>query len=363
MGPLAGIKIIEIGGLGPGPFAGMMLADMGAEVILVERKIDPSRTRLPDCNRRGKRSIAINLKSPEGVQTLLALVEKADVLFEGFRPGIMERLGVGPEECMARNSKLIYGRMTGWGQHGPLAQAAGHDINYISLSGPLAATGDKEGSPAIPLNLIGDYGGGAMFLVTGILAALLETQRSGKGQVIDVAMTDGSAVLMSLFYTLNQMGMWNPNRGSNFLDGGSHFYNVYETKDGKYISIGSIEPQFYKLLIQKIEVDPEVFASQLDPTRWEEQKAVLKLVFKQKTQKEWCELLEGSDVCFAPVLNYKEAPKHPHHIARQTYCEVDGFTQPAPAPRFSRTPSEVQFGSRAAGEDTEEVLRDWEITD
>ena len=363
MGPLAGIKIIEIGGLGPGPFAGMMLADMGAEVILVERKVDPSLTRLPDCNRRGKRSIAINLKSPEGVETLLALVEKTDVLFEGFRPGVMERLGVGPEECMKRNPKLIYGRMTGWGQEGPLAHAAGHDINYISLSGPLAAIGDKGGSPHIPLNLIGDYGGGAMFLVTGILAALLETQRSGKGQVIDVAMTDGSAVLMSLFYTLNQMGMWNNNRGTNFLDGGSHFYNVYETKDGKYISIGSIEPQFYKLLIEKLELDTEVFASQLDPTRWEEQKAVLIPLFKKKTREEWCELLEGSDVCFAPVLDYKEAPKHPHHIARKAYCEIDGFTQPSPAPRFSRTPSQVQFGSRAAGEDTEEVLRDWGIRD
>ena len=362
MGPLAGIKIIEIGGLGPGPFAGMMLADMGAEVILVERKVDPSRTRLPDCNRRGKKSIAINLKSSEGIATLLALVEKADVLFEGFRPGVMERLGVGPEACMAKNPKLIYGRMTGWGQEGPLAQAAGHDINYISLSGPLAAIGNKVDSPSIPLNLIGDYGGGAMFLVTGILAALLETQRSGKGQVIDVAMTDGSAVLMSLFYTLNQMGMWNQNRGSNFLDGGSHFYNTYETKDGNYISIGSIEPQFYKLLIQKLKLDPQTFASQLDPTRWEEQKSVLVSLFKQKTRDEWCELLEGSDVCFAPVLDYKEAPQHPHHIARKTFCEIDGFTQPAPAPRFSRTPSEVQFGSRAAGENTEEVLEAWGVS-
>ncbi len=360
MGPLKGFKIIEMAGLGPAPFAGMLLADMGAEVILVERKTDPQKKRIPDCNRRGKKSIALNLKSAEDIGTLLQLVEKADALFEGFRPGVMERLGIGPAILHQRNPKLVIGRMTGWGQSGPLAKAAGHDINYISLTGALRATGRKGQCPNPPLNLVGDYGGGGMFLVTGILAALLETQKSGKGQVIDVAMTDGTAVLMSVFNSLHKMGMWSEKQhGVNLLDSGAHFYEVYETKDEKYISIGALEPQFYTLLLEKTGLDPEEFTNQLNPQTWTSNKEKLELLFKTKTRDEWCAILEGTDVCFAPVLDFIEAQEHPHNVARNTYFELDGFIQPAPAPRFSRTVSKVQFGSRAAGEDTEAVLRDW----
>lgn len=361
MGPLKGIKIIEMAGLGPCPFAGMLLADMGADVIVVERNTDVTRRHLPDCSRRGKRSIALDLKNTEGVETLLQLMEKADVLIEGFRPGVMERLGLSPEICLARNPKLIYGRMTGWGQTGPLAHAAGHDINYISLTGVLHATGRANEKPVPPLNLVGDYGGGAMFLVTGILAALIETQKSGKGQVIDAAMTDGSALLMAMFNSLHAMNLWTTQRGTNLLDSGAPFYDVYETKDGKYVSIGALEPQFYALLIQKAELDPSVFSPQMNPKNWSKQKETLEMVFKNKTQAEWCAIMEGTDVCFAPVLDFLEAQQHPHNIARETYINVEGLIQPAPAPRFSRTQSEVQFGGRAAGEDTEEVLKEWEI--
>ncbi|MEM7373420.1 MAG: CaiB/BaiF CoA-transferase family protein [Bacteroidota bacterium] len=362
MGPLNGIKIIEMAGLGPGPFAGMMLADMGADVVMVERKADPKKRRRADCNRRGKRSIALNLKDPEDVEKLLELAEKADVLFEGFRPGVMEKLGLGPDELHARNPRLVIGRMTGWGQNGPLSHAAGHDINYISLTGALHAIGRKGDRPVPPLNLVGDYGGGGMFLVTGILAALIETQKSGKGQVIDVAMTDGSAILMSVFNTLHSMGLWSTKRGSNMLDSGAHFYDVYETSDGKYISIGSIEPQFYALLIEKAGLDQKEFKAQHDWSGWPVMKEKLEALFKTKTRDEWCEVMEGSDICFAPVLNFVEAPQHPHHIARGTYIELDGISQPAPAPRFSRTPSEIRFGSRAAGEDTETVFKEWGIS-
>ncbi len=359
MGPLQGIKIIELSGIGPGPFSGMLLADMGAEVISVERASDATGTRLPDCSRRGKRSIALNLKSAAGVETLLKLVEQADALFEGFRPGVAEKLGIGPDKCLARNVKLVYGRMTGWGQFGPLAHAAGHDINYIALTGALHGIGAADDKPVPPLNLVGDFGGGGMFLVMGMLAALLEVQRSGKGQVIDAAMTDGSAVLMSMFNYLHAVGMWSPQRGVNMLDGGAHFYNTYETADGKYVSIGSIEPQFYAMLIEKAQLEPDIFAAQNDPAKWPELKDKLTAVFKTKTQTQWCELMEGTDVCFAPVLNFLEAQQHPHNVARETYVDVDSMTQPAPAPRFSRTASEIQFGSRAAGEDTEAVLQDW----
>lgn len=362
MGPLQGFKIIEMAGIGPGPFAGMILADMGAEVIIIERRTDPHKNRMPDCNRRGKRSIAINLKDPEGVETLLQLVEKADALFEGFRPGVMERLGIGPDVLQARNPKLVIGRMTGWGQHGTLSHAAGHDINYISLTGALRGIGRKDAKPVPPLNLVGDYGGGGMFLVTGLLAAMLEAQKSGKGQVIDVAMTDGSAVLMSIFNTLNAMGLQSTEHGANMLDSGAHYYDVYETRDGKYISIGSIEPQFYALLIEKAELDAQEFAPQQDRAQWPHLKEKITEVFKTKSRDEWCEIMEGTDICFAPVLDILEAQKHPHNKARNTYMELDGITQPAPAPRFSRTVSEVQFGSRAAGEDTEAVLKDWGVS-
>lgn len=361
MGPLQGIKIIEMAGLGPGPFAGMLLADMGADVVLVERKADPSKTRIPDCNRRGKRSIALNLKQAEDIEKLLQLVEKADVLFEGFRPGVMERLGLGPALLHQRNPKLIIGRMTGWGQYGPLSKAAGHDINYISLTGALHAIGRKGEKPVPPLNLVGDYGGGGMFLVMGILAALLEAQKSGKGQVIDVAMTDGSAVLMSVFNTLHGIGQWKTERGINLLDSGAHFYDVYETKDGKFVSIGSIEPQFYALLLEKAELDVKEFQAQYDPSQWPLYKEKMTALFKSKTREEWCEIMEGTDICFAPVLDFVEAQDHPHNKVRETYIELDGIQQPAPAPRFSRTPSAVRHGSQAAGENTAEVFEDWGV--
>lgn len=348
-------------GLGPAPFAGMLLADMGAEVILVERRADPNQMRMPDVNRRGKKSVALNLKDQEDLEILLQLVEQADVLFEGFRPGVMERLGLGPEVCRGRNPKLVYARMTGWGQDGPLAHAAGHDINYISLTGALDAIGRPGSKPSIPLNLVGDYGGGALFLVTGILAACLEAQRSGEGQVVDVAMTDGSAALMSVFYSLQAMGFWKGERGSNWIDSGAHYYEVYETKDGKYISIGPLEAKFYRLLIEKLELDPALFSSQNDPGKWPAQKKVLEELFIQKDREEWCSLLEGTDICFAPVLNLMEAPEHPHNKARGTYIKIDGIVQPAPAPRFSRTASQVQSGSPYAGEHTEEILKQWGI--
>jgi len=359
MGPLAGIKMIEMGGLGPAPFGGMLLADMGAEIILVERKT--ADYKVPDANRRGKKSIALNLKDPNSVAKLLQLVESADVLYEGFRPGVMERLGLGPEICLARNEKLVYARMTGWGQHGPLAHAAGHDINYISLTGVLGGIGEKGQKPSIPLNLIGDYGGGGMFLVTGILAAYIEAQRSGKGQVVDVAMTDGTAVLMSIFNTLHTLGMQTMERGANMLDSGAHFYDAYETKDGKYVSIGSIEPQFYGLLIEKAGLDIEEFKAQNNQSKWPELKEKMKQVFKSKTREEWCTIMEGSDVCFAPILDLIEAQSHHHLVARNTYIDVDGIKQPAPAPRFSRTKSEVVSGSPKPGEHTEEVLKEWGV--
>ncbi|MGJ8686208.1 MAG: CaiB/BaiF CoA transferase family protein [Spongiibacteraceae bacterium] len=357
MGPLAGVKVIELAGIGPGPFAGMLLADYGAEVVVVER---PGDFTIPnDCSRRSKRSIALNLKTEEGIEALLKLVEQADVLFEGYRPGVAERLGVGPDVCLARNPKLIYGRMTGWGQTGPMAKVAGHDINYISLTGALHATGRAGEKPVPPLNLAGDFGGGGVFLVMGILAALYEAQKSGVGQVIDAAMTEGSAVLMAFFHSMQSIGAWSHERGSNIIDSGAHFYDSYETADGKYISLGAIEPQFYQTLLEKAELDPAVFGEQMNAEAWPEQKKKLEMVFKDKTQQQWCEILEGSDACFAPVLNFSEAPSHPHNMARNSYVEVEGMIQPAPAPKFSRTPSAVPVKGPDVGVNTDEVLLAW----
>ncbi|MEL7450646.1 MAG: CaiB/BaiF CoA-transferase family protein [Pseudomonadota bacterium] len=359
MGPLKGIRIIEIAGLGAAPFAGMLLADMGAEVIQIERPAITSSTPIPDCCRRNKRSVTLDLKAAAGKSVLLRMVKKADVLFEAFRPGVMERLGLGPEECLAANPRLVYGRMTGWGQTGPLAEAAGHDINFISLSGALHAIGEKGGGPVPPLNLVGDYGGGAMFLAAGILAALLHAERTGEGQVVDAAMTDGSALLMGVFHSLHLMGRWETQRGVNLLDGGAHFYGVYETRDGKHVSIGPLEPQFYGLLIDKLGLDKERFGNQHDPAQWPELSDELAAVFKKRTQKQWCRSLEGTDVCFAPVLDFLQATKHPHNVARNTFVTVDGAVQPAPAPRFSRTASTVEYGSRPTGADTDTVLEEW----
>ena len=356
MGPLKGLKIIEMAGIGPGPFCGMVLADLGAEIIRVDRASAIGTGSKQEPSNRGKKSIAVDLKAKEGVEVVLKLVETADAIFEGFRPGVMERLGIGPEVCMARNNRIVFGRMTGWGQEGPLANAAGHDINYISLSGALAAIGRPGSPPVPPLNLIGDFGGGGMLLALGLVAALLESKESKQGQVVDAAMTDGSALLMTMIYSMQSSGMWKTTMGSNLLDGGSHFYDTYECKDGKFISIGSIEPQFYALLCQIAELDEKVFSKQMSRDLWPEQKEEIKKIFLKKTRDEWCELMEGTDVCFAPVLDMSEAPQHPHNKERKTFIDLEGVTQPAPAPRFSRTEPEVVSSPSIVGEHTNEVL-------
>jgi alpha-methylacyl-CoA racemase len=359
MGPLQGIKIIELAGIGPGPFCAMMLADLGAEIVRVDRKSTAGTKRPADILARGRKSIAVDLKHPDGVETVLKLIDQADALIEGFRPGVMERLGLGPDVCAARNPKLVYGRMTGWGQEGPMAHAAGHDINYISLTGALGAIGRHGEKPVPPLNLVGDFGGGGMMLALGIVAALLEAKSSGQGQVVDAAMTDGSAALMAIIYGMASSGMWTSERGTNMLDTGAHFYDTYECKDNKWISIGSIEPQFYALLLEKTGIDDPEFQQQMDRSAWPSLSAKLTEVFLTKTRDEWCEIMEGSDVCFAPVLNIDEAPHHPHNKARNTFVEVDGITQPAPAPRFSRTENEIQGPPPASGEHTDDVLTAW----
>ena len=357
MGPLKGIKIIEMAGIGPGPFCGMVLADLGAEVIRVDRASAKGTGSRQEASNRGKKSIAVDLKSKEGVEIVLKLVQEADAIFEGFRPGVMERLGLGPEECMELNEALVYGRMTGWGQDGPLANAAGHDINYISLSGALAAIGRPGSPPVPPLNLIGDFGGGGMLLALGLVSALLESKQSGKGQVVDAAMTDGSALLMTMIYTMQSSGFWKDSMGSNMLDGGAHFYDTYECSDGKFISLGSIEPQFYKLLCDLAGFDNNLSSDQMSRDGWPEKKKAVKEIILTKTREEWCQIMEGTDVCFAPVLNMEEAPNHPHNKARQTFIELEGATQPAPAPRFSRTNPEVQSSPSLVGEHTDEILQ------
>ena len=366
-GPLAGYKIIEIAGIGPGPFAAMMLSDMGAEVVRVERvqavRDATSSNANWDVMQRGRKNIAIDLKQPDGVEALLQLVERADALIEGFRPGVMERLGVGPDICLARNKKLVFGRMTGWGQDGPYANSAGHDINYIALAGALAHFGRAGEAPVPPLNMVGDFGGGGMLLAYGVVCALLDAQKSGAGQVVDAAMVDGSAILMSMFWGFKNIGMHDENaRGTNMLDTGAHFYDVYKCSDGKYVSIGSIEPQFYAQLLQLTGLASDAeFGNQQDRTMWPKLKKRLTEVFVTKSQAQWCQIMEGTDVCFAPVLTMSEAAKHPHNVARETFIEIDGVVQPAPAPRFSRTNGAVSHGPVAAGENTREVLQSWGV--
>ena len=354
VGPLQGFRVIELAGIGPGPFCGMMLSDMGAEVIRVDRVGRGGSRRPNDVLARNRRSIAIDLKQPEGVEVVLRLVESADALYEGFRPGVTERLGLGPDECMARNERLVYGRMTGWGQEGPLAHAAGHDINYIGLAGALHAIGEPGGKPVPPLNLIGDFGGGGMLLAYGLVCGMLEASRSGKGQVVDAAMVDGAASLMAMFFSMGRG--FRDERGSNMLDGGAHFYNTYETSDSKYVCVGSIEPQFYQLLVEKSGVDPNRFGTQMANDQWPDFREELSEIFRSRTRDEWCEIMEGSDVCFAPVLSVFEAPDHPHNQHRKTFVEVDGVTQPAPSPRFSRTEPAISHAARSPGEDSHAVL-------
>ncbi len=366
MGPLDGIKVIEIAGIGPGPFCAMMLADMGAEVVRVDRadRIRGGDPESPpaDVLLRGRRSIALDLKRTEAVETLLRMIEQSDALLEGFRPGVMERLGLGPDVCMARNPRLIYGRMTGWGQEGPLEHAAGHDINYIALAGALDAIGRRGQPPTPPLNLIGDFGGGGMLLAFGVVTALVERSVSGAGQVVDAAMVDGAAVLMAMFWGMRGLAGRSGERGTTLLDSGAHFYDVYETSDGKYVSVGSIEPQFYAELLERAGLRGEDLPHQMDRENWPEMKERLASIFKQKTRDQWCEVMEGTDVCFAPVLSLDEAPLHPHNRHRRTFIEVAGAQQPAPAPRFSRTPTEVARPPAHAGQHTDEVLSDWGFT-
>jgi alpha-methylacyl-CoA racemase len=361
-GPLAGLRIIELAGIGPGPFAAMMLADMGATVIRVERA-QAVRGPAPDAPHwdvllRGRRNVAIDLKHPRGVNTLLRLVEGADALIEGYRPGVMERLGIGPDVCLARNPRLVFGRMTGWGQDGPLADAAGHDINYIALAGALAHFSRAGAAPVPPLNMVGDFGGGGMMLAFGVVCALLEARTSGRGQVVDAAMIDGTAVLMSMFWAFKNVGMFDENApGTNLLDTGAHFYDVFECLDGRYVSIGAIEPQFYAQLLSITGLDAdEEFAPQMDASRWPRLKERLGNVMRTKTSIEWCALMEGTDVCFAPVLTMSEAARHPHNVARSTFVELDGVMQPAPAPRFSRTTAAVSGPPAHPGQHSREVL-------
>ncbi|MDC0886187.1 CaiB/BaiF CoA-transferase family protein [Altererythrobacter sp.] len=360
-GPLEGIRIVEFAGIGPGPFCGMMLADHGAEVIRVDRASgrrggsQPITTK--DVLARGRKSIALNLKSSEGVALARKLAASADGIIEGFRPGVMERLGLGPEELLKDNPKLVYGRMTGWGQTGPYSPYAGHDINYIALAGALAHFGRKGGKPTPPINMVGDFGGGGMMLAFGMVSALLSVARGGEGQVIDTAMTDGTAVLMSMMHGMKNTGTWREDLGVNLLDTGAHFYDTYETADGKFISIGSIEPQFYAELRRLAGLeDDEDFDAQMNPAGWDALKDKLTDVFKTKTRDEWDALMEHTDVCYAPVLTISEAAQHPHNVARQTFIEVGGDTQPAPAPRYSGTANATPKPAPMPGDDTDAIL-------
>ena len=364
-GPLSGLRVIEMAGIGPCPFAAMMLADMGAEVVRIERKPDPA---MPnpyptlgtkyDVMARGRRPLALDLKDPQARALLLGLVAKADALVEGFRPGVMERLGLGPDVCHARNPKLVYGRVTGWGQHGPLAQAAGHDLNYVALSGMLHAMGDPDRPPAPPLNLVGDFGGGGMMLAFGVVCAMLEARTSGRGQVVDAAMTDGAALLGAMMYGLRAHGSWSAARGANLLDGGAPFYATYACADGRFIAVGAIEPQFYARLLALAGASDPAFGRQWDSGDWPALKGKFAALFATRPRDAWCALLEGTDACFAPVLDMDEAPRHPHNAARRTFVDVDGVTQPAPAPCFSRTPGRAAPVS-APGQDGASILADW----
>jgi alpha-methylacyl-CoA racemase len=356
-GPLSGLKIVEFAGIGPGPFCGMLLSDLGADVVRIDRK-GAGRSAKTDVTARGRRSVAMDLKAPDAVEACLKLFEKADVVFEGFRPGVMERLGLGPDVALARNPRLVFGRMTGWGQTGPYALAAGHDQNYIAITGALHAIGTPE-KPVPPLNLVGDFGGGALYLAFGLLAGVIHARASGQGQVIDCAMSDGAASLMAMFYGMKAAGVWTDDRRSNLLDGGAHFYDTYQCSDGKWISIGSIEPQFYALLLEKTGISDPDFKSQMDRALWPTLHERLAKVIATKTRDAWCEIMEGTDVCFAPVLTLDEAPRHKHNAARNTFVEVEGVMQPAPAPRFSVTPGAIAGPPPAIGADTATVLAEW----
>jgi len=353
-GPLVGLRIVEFAGIGPGPFAAMLLADMGADVVRIDRPGAAERDKR-DVIGRGRRNLVLDLKQRDGLEAALQLLDAADALIEGFRPGVMERLGLGPEAVLARNPRLVYGRVTGWGQSGPLAQAAGHDINYIALAGALGAIGPEE-KPVPPLNLVGDYGGGALYLLVGMLAGIIEAKRSGRGQVVDCAMCDGAASLLSIFFTLLARGQWEERRGSNLLDGGAPFYGTYECADGGFIALGALEPQFYETLCRLAGLEAPEFRERSDRKRWPHLRQKMQAVFKTRTRTEWCAILEGSDACFAPVLGLREASTHPHMAHRNSFVVCDGVLQPAPAPRFSRTPSAIPPSSMSS---PAEILALW----
>ncbi|NUR61090.1 MAG: CoA transferase [Catenulispora sp.] len=362
-GPLQGLKVVEIAGIGPGPFAAMLLADLGAEVLRVDR---PGGSALSlgerDVLNRGRRSVAVDLKHPGGAEVVLRLAAHADVLIEGYRPGVAERLGIGPQPCLERNPRLVYGRMTGWGQDGPLAPRAGHDLAYIAVTGALHAIGRAGGPPQVPLNLVGDFGGGSLYLVVGLLAAVWEAARSGRGQVVDAAIVDGTAHLSAILHGFSSLGLWRAERGTNLLDTGAPFYDVYETADGGHMAVGAIEPQFFAELVARLGI-AHLVPDQNDRQQWPLLRELLADVFATRTREEWTEVFEGSDACVAPVLSAKEAPAHPHLAARGTLVERDGLTQPAPAPRFSRTPAELGLPPCAAGAHTREALAGWGFGD
>ncbi len=361
-GPLSGLKVLEFAGIGPGPFCGMLLSDLGADVVRIDRKGGGRGGSRTDITARGRRSVAMDLKTPEAIAACLELMERCDAVLEGFRPCVMERLGLGPDVALKRNPALVYGRMTGWGQSGPYASAAGHDMNYIAISGALSAIGTEE-KPVPPLNLVGDFGGGALYLAFGLLAGVIHARRTGEGQVVDCAMSDGAASLMAMFYGFKAAGAWTGERRSNLLDGGAHFYDTYRCSDGKWISIGSIEPQFYALLLEKTGITDPQFAHQMDRSKWPQLREALARVIATKTRDEWSSIMGGSDVCFAPVLDLDEAPQHPHNKARGTFLEIEGVIQPAPAPRFSRTPGAVSGPPPGIGAHSREALADWGLSE
>lgn len=364
-GPLEGVRVVELAGIGPGPYTAMMLADAGADVLRIDRatgsRRDPDAPAHWDLLNRGRRSVAVDLKAPDGVGLVLDLVGGADALVEGWRPGVAERLGLGPDACWERNPRLVYGRMTGWGQEGPLASTAGHDIDYIAVAGALWPIGRAGERPVPPLNLVGDFGGGGMLLAFGIAAALVEAARSGRGQVVDAAMVDGAASLMTMTYAFHQFGLWSERRGSNVLDTGAHYYEVYETADGKWFAVGAIEPKFYAALLDGLGLDADELPDQQDREQWPAMKERFAAIFRTKTRDEWTAVFDGTDACAAPVLSPLEAPHHPHIRARGTFVEVAGVVQPAPAPRFSRTPGEIRCPPPVAGRDTDGALEDWGI--
>tara|TARA_B100000700_G_scaffold11414_1_gene11578 strand:+ start:138 stop:1238 length:1101 start_codon:yes stop_codon:yes gene_type:complete len=362
MGPLKGIKILEFSGIGPGPYCGMLLADMGADVIRVGRKGTEGVENKYDIHNRSKRSITADLKNKDTISEILKLIDQVDVVFEGYRPGVMEKLGLGPDICLERNSKLVYGRMTGWGQKGPMSNLAGHDINYISLSGALNSIGRKDSNPIPPLNLIGDYGGGGMHLAFGIVSGLIHSLKTGEGQVVDSAMVDGSLSLMSFFYSLKEMGHWEDKRESNLLDGFAHFYDTYECSDNKYIAVGSIEPQFYIELLEKLEIDDEEFKDQHNKDLWPELKEKMAAKIKSKSRSEWIEIFSESDACVTPVLSMEEAEAHPHNLEREAFTNIDGFNQPNASPRYSQTKPEIKHNAKEIGIDLDDICNEFNLS-